>query len=145
MESIEDKIFYSVLVFMWIVYVWESYISSRQRHLAKTVTEVPDSLKDVLDQDTFTKARLYSLDKSNFGFWSGLYSQCESTVILLLGGIPFAWNLAGKWLGRLGYDADYEILQSLTFMVITMIFSTVTSLALEPIQHLCTGRKTWIQ
>lgn len=71
----EEEIFYSVLVFLWIVYFWESYLSSRQRYLARTVEKVPKELEKVLDQETFTKARLYSLDKSTYGFWSGLYHQ----------------------------------------------------------------------
>ena len=57
---------------------------SFQRCLYKTVKTVPDSLKGVLDQETFTKARLYGLDKSTFGCWSSLYSQIESTVGLNL-------------------------------------------------------------
>lgn len=33
-----------------------------------------------MDSDTFEKSRLYQLDKSNFSFWSGLYSETEGTV-----------------------------------------------------------------
>ena len=33
-----------------------------------------------MDQETFTKARLYNLDKSNFGFWVGLWGEIESSV-----------------------------------------------------------------
>lgn len=51
-----------------------------QRYLARTVEKVPKELEKVLDQETFTKARLYSLDKSTYGFWSGLYHQVETTV-----------------------------------------------------------------
>ena len=51
-----------------------------QRGVYKNVKEVPDELKSVLDQETFDKARLYQLDKSNFGFWAGLYSYIEMTV-----------------------------------------------------------------
>ena len=46
--------------------------------------DVPLSLEGVLDKDTFEKARLYQLDRSWFGFWSGLYSQLELTVSYLL-------------------------------------------------------------
>ena len=48
--------------------------------LYKSAREVPDELKDVLDKETFEKARLYQIDKREFGFWSGLYSQFETTV-----------------------------------------------------------------
>ena len=56
------------------------YTLGFQRKLYKTVTEVPTELKGVLDQETFEKARLYQLDRSVFGFWSGLYSEVEMTV-----------------------------------------------------------------
>ena len=46
--------------------------------------KVPIELQDVLDEETFEKARLYQLDKSTFGFWSGLYSQIEMTVSFYL-------------------------------------------------------------
>lgn len=128
MELSETSIFVAVLGFQWIVYVWESYLSSRQRYLARTVETVPDTLKDVLDQETFTKARLYQLDKSTFGFWQGLYSQLESTLILVFGGFPFLWWYAGEITGRFDYGPEYEILQSLVFLFLTSIFSTVTSL-----------------
>ncbi|XP_062615382.1 CAAX prenyl protease 1 homolog isoform X2 [Saccostrea cucullata] len=124
----EEEIFYSVLIFLWIVYFWESYLSSRQKYLAKTVTEVPAELEKVLDQETFTKARLYSLDKSTFGFWSGIYHQLESMVILCVGALPFVWKLAGRINGHFGYGAEYEILQSITFILIFLLYSTITSL-----------------
>lgn len=121
-------IFYSVFVFMWIVYLWEGYMSSRQRKLYRTVTEIPENLTELMDQETFTKARLYNLDKSNFGFWVGLWGETESSLILLLGGIPFLWDYSGQFLEHIGYSTDYEILQSLVFLVGGMIFSTVTSM-----------------
>ncbi len=41
---------------------------------------VPTELGKIMDSETFEKSRLYQLDKSNFGFWSGLYSEAEGTV-----------------------------------------------------------------
>lgn len=36
-----------------------------------------------MDPETFEKSRLYQLDKSNFSFWSGLYSETEGTVSIV--------------------------------------------------------------
>ncbi|KAL5010607.1 hypothetical protein ScPMuIL_012912 [Solemya velum] len=124
----EETIFYSVLAFLWIVYIWESYLSSRQRHLCKTVTKVPEEVKEILDPESFEKARLYQLDKSNFGFWNGLFSQLETTIILLCGGIPLLWISAGRILNRIGYNQEYEITQSIVFTALAMVYSTVISL-----------------
>ena len=35
-----------------------------------------------MDQETFEKARLYNLDKSNFGFWAGMFEEVEHSVSL---------------------------------------------------------------
>ena len=51
-----------------------------QRKIYRTVTHVPLELGKIVDNETFEKSRLYQLDKSNFGFWSGLYSETEGTV-----------------------------------------------------------------
>lgn len=51
-----------------------------QRKIYSTTTHVPTELGKIMDSETFEKSRLYQLDKSNFGFWSGLYSEAEGTV-----------------------------------------------------------------
>lgn len=117
-----------VLIFLWIVYVWETYLSYRQRKLCQRVREVPSELKGVLDQETFEKTRLYLLDRNNFGFWSGIYSQCETTLILMFFGIPFAWTKSGDLIAYFEFDKEYEIIQSLVFLVVCAVFGTVTNL-----------------
>ncbi|XP_048239837.1 CAAX prenyl protease 1 homolog [Haliotis rufescens] len=128
MELNETLIFQSVVCFLWLVYLWETYLSSRQRNVYKTATKVPSALENVLDVETFEKARVYQLDKSNFSFYHDVYSQIESTLILVFGGMPFVWSLAGGMMARHGYGADYEILQSVVFTIIWMLYSTFTSL-----------------
>ncbi|ESO88920.1 hypothetical protein LOTGIDRAFT_209825 [Lottia gigantea] len=128
MEISDVDIFRYVLVFLWVVYLWETYLSYRQRTIYRNATKVPKELENVLDQETFEKARLYQLDKSNFGFWSNIYSQIESTVILLIGGLPWLWSVAGRLMDRYNYGSEYEITQSIVFTLLATIFSTITSL-----------------
>lgn len=117
-----------VIVFSWVVYFWEAYLSHRQRSLYKSTTSVPVELKETIDDETFQKARAYSIDKSVFGFWSGLYSQFEGTGILVLGGIPFLWSFSADLLSSLDYSTEYEILHSLTFTLLATVWSTLTGL-----------------
>lgn len=124
----ERQIFLSVLLFSWTVYLWEAYLSHRQRRIYQTTTHVPSELGKIVDSETFEKSRLYQLDKSAFGFWSGLYSEIEGTLILLLGGIPFLWNLSEHFMQQAGFGAEYEIIQSLMFLLLATLFSAVTSL-----------------
>ena len=58
-----DTIFNCVLGFMWLEFLWEAYIGFRQKKIYKSRTTVPKELEKILDQETFTKARLYALDK----------------------------------------------------------------------------------
>uniref|UniRef100_A0AAZ3QF26 CAAX prenyl protease n=1 Tax=Oncorhynchus tshawytscha TaxID=74940 RepID=A0AAZ3QF26_ONCTS len=125
---IENKIFYAVLVFSWTVYLWEAYLAYRQRRTYRSTMHVPQELGKIMDTDTFEKSRLYQLDKSNFSFWSGLYSETEGTLILLLGGIPFLWKVAGTVTARFGLGPDYEIFQSLSFLMLATLFSAFTGL-----------------
>jgi len=92
------------------------------------VTKVPPEVEEVLDEENFTKARLYQLDKSVFSFWAGLYSQFETTAILLLGGIPYLWYKCGEVLQEHGYGEDYEILQSNVFLLGATFFGLITGL-----------------
>ncbi|XP_062378681.1 CAAX prenyl protease 1 homolog [Sardina pilchardus] len=126
--SVESKIFYAVLLFSWAVYLWEAYLAFRQRRMYRTTTHVPHELGKIMDAETFEKSRLYQLDKSNFGFWSGLYSEAEGTMILVLGGIPLLWRISGSVIAHFGLGAEYEITQSLVFLMLATLFSAFTGL-----------------
>ncbi|XP_028674543.1 CAAX prenyl protease 1 homolog [Erpetoichthys calabaricus] len=126
--SVESKIFYSVLVFSWTVYLWEAYLAYRQRKIYQSTVQVPTELGKIMDAETFEKSRLYQLDKSSFGFWSGLYSEVEGTLILVLGGIPFLWKISGILIGNANFGPEYEITQSLVFLLLATVFSALTGL-----------------
>lgn len=121
-----EHIFNGVLAFMWLEFLWEAYIGSRQRKIYKTQTAVPKELTGILDEETFTKARLYALDRSSFGSIQGLFSQVLSTGLLFAAGYKIFWDLAADSLLSLDYSG-YEILQSLLFSLYLSLFSTVIS------------------
>ena len=58
----------------------EKLIFHFQHNVLKYTKDVPVELKDALDHESFEKARVYQLDRSSFGFYSGAYSQLETTV-----------------------------------------------------------------
>ena len=72
-----ETIFYGVLAFAWVEFLWEAYLSYRQRKIYRQHTTIPKELDGILDNETFTKARLYALDKSNFGAFQGIFSQVK--------------------------------------------------------------------
>jgi len=129
MEFDPGSIFYGVLGFMWLEFLWECYIGYRQKKIYVNNTEVPPELSSFLDKETFTKARLYALDKAVFGGFQGWFSQLLSTAIIWYLGYRKFWEAASSTLASFGYEAEYnEILISLLFTFYMSIFSTITGL-----------------
>jgi len=129
MEFDPGTIFYGVLGFMWLEFLWECYIGYRQKRIYQTNTEVPAELSSFLDKETFTKARLYALDKAKFGAIQGWFSQFLSTAIIWFLGYRKFWDMAAQTLDFFGYTVgDNEIFMSLLFTLYMSIFSTITGL-----------------
>ena len=120
-----ENIFYGVLAFSWIEFFWGSYLSHRQRKIYKKHVEVPDEVKGLLDEETFTKARLYALDKSNFGAFQGIFSQVLSTVFMVYFAFKFLWDVSGEFYSqdlyvhqvRLGLHQVYFLIHTWCFVV----------------------------
>ena len=67
LDSLKENpewILYAVIGFSWLEFGWEAYLGSRQRKIYKEHTKPPPELKDITDEETFEKARVYALDKS---------------------------------------------------------------------------------
>lgn len=124
-----QQIFVGVLAFMWVEYLWECYIGSRQRKVYKNSTTVPPELDGILDNETFTKARLYALEKSQFGAVQGIFSQLLSSAIIWFTGYKIFWQWGVDTLDSFGMGGpDTEIATSLVFTFYMSVFSTITSL-----------------
>jgi len=103
MDNVDpDTIFVGVLGFMWAEFLWEAYIGRRQRAVYRDNTNAPPELEGILDQETFTKARLYALEKSQFGAVQGIFSQLLSTLLLWVLGYRIFWGWALDTLDALG-------------------------------------------
>ena len=90
---------------------------------------MPKELVGVIEQDTFSKSRVYALDKAIFSFIQGLYSQIEAYVILYLGALPFVWHLSARQLSY--FSAEWlhsEIATSILFVMYFIVYSTITGL-----------------
>lgn len=53
-----------------------------QRGVFKTSRTVPKQVKKIMDEETFTKSRIYQLDKSSYSLVHGFYKQLEFLVSL---------------------------------------------------------------
>jgi len=101
----------------------------RQQKIYKLRTTVPKELETILDAETFTKARLYALDKASFGSIEGWFSQILSTCILWFMGYKIFWNYASGSVEYFGFTAkESEISISIIFSFYLSVFSTITGL-----------------
>jgi len=123
-----EYILYGVLGFAWLEFVWGSYLGMRQRKVYVEHKKPPPELSEITNEETYEKARLYALDKSKFGAVQGLFSQVLSTAIVWFHAYKFLWDKANEINGKLGIDLDSEIYQSMSFVLISNVFSTVVNL-----------------
>jgi len=132
-------IFAVIIAFSWLLFIWENYLSIRQRNVTKKTIEAPNYILSVMSQEEFTKARLYSLDKNAFGIVSGLYSICTFTLILYYGLFAWLWQVSqthllylNDWtLNNLNYSLEFtkesEIWCSMLYVVYISLYSFVDS------------------
>ncbi|CAF3437815.1 unnamed protein product [Rotaria sp. Silwood1] len=128
LDKIEPKIlFYGLLSFTWIVSIWEHYLSYRQYCNYKRHQTVPNELADVMTSEELNKARSYAIDKMRYNEIHSLFNEIETTILLLIGILPWLWSTSGNILSKYDYN-NHEILQSIVFLSIIMIYSTITGI-----------------
>jgi len=130
----EDLIQYGILAFTWLEFLWELNLSLRQQRIYKNAVSVPDELKEIMDQTTYTKARVYGLDKNKFSMIKEFYSIIITTLLILFDGLLIFWLKAGDLVRFCGFEQN-EILCSAVFLLLMNTFNTVTSLPFSIYHH----------
>uniref|UniRef100_A0A1I8JDT9 Ste24 endopeptidase n=1 Tax=Macrostomum lignano TaxID=282301 RepID=A0A1I8JDT9_9PLAT len=125
-----ERIFCGVLGFFWLTYLWENYLAWRQYKLMRDSPQLPEAARQLTDDQTYAKARAYSIDKSRYSAVRGLWSQLLFTFILLAELMPRLWAVAGRHLDSLaGPDASRgQLPQSMVFLVYVMLLSFLIDL-----------------
>ncbi|CAG9787701.1 unnamed protein product [Diatraea saccharalis] len=124
----EDCIVFLILLFSWVEYLWEQYLSLRQLKIYKTNNTIPEDLKDMLNEESFKKARLYGIDKSQFKIAKELYSIVLTTIILYNKWIYSAWKKSEDIALFMNISPDREILVSCVFMTFVTIFNFIVNM-----------------
>ncbi|KAI0804709.1 metalloendopeptidase [Irpex lacteus] len=122
-----------VQAFSWTVCLFESYLLLRQYPLYSK-TAPPPALAAHFTDEVFQKSQTYGRDKAKFALFSGLYKQVIDSLLLHIGFYAWAWETAGSLIGKLGYGSEYEITQSIAFVVVLVFISTIPSLPLSVYQ-----------
>lgn len=99
-----------------------------QLKIYKTNTTIPDDLKEMLNEESFKKARVYGIDKSQFRMIKEFYSIALTSVILYNRWIYVAWHKSENIAAALNISPDNEILVSCVFMTFVTLFNFVINM-----------------
>ncbi|XP_021181731.3 CAAX prenyl protease 1 homolog [Helicoverpa armigera] len=124
----EDFIVFLIILFTLVEFTWELYLSMRQLKIYKTNTTIPDDLKEMLNEDTFKKARLYGIDKSQFKMLKEFYSIALSIVVLYNRWLYVAWQQSEMIVASLNISPDREIIVSCAFISYVTLFNFVVNM-----------------
>ncbi|KAA1475322.1 hypothetical protein DENSPDRAFT_932277 [Dentipellis sp. KUC8613] len=119
-----------VQAFAWGICLFESYLLLRQFPLYNK-TAPPAVLADHFTPEVFEKSQKYGKHKAKFSLVSGLYRQVLDTVQIQSGlYYPWAWRVAGEALQKFGYGPEYQITQSIIFVMVLTLTSMIPTLPL---------------
>ncbi|OCH91553.1 hypothetical protein OBBRIDRAFT_774956 [Obba rivulosa] len=122
-----------VQVSSWAVCLFESYLLLRQYPLYSKPAP-PPALAEHFSSGDFAKSQAYGRDKAKFALLSGLYGQVLESLQIHYGVYAWAWDAAGRLLAAFGYGPAYEISQSIAFVFILALISTIPNLPLSVYQ-----------
>ncbi len=69
------------------------------RYAQARASDVPESFRDFIDLPTYQKTIEYTVAKTRFGIVSDLYDAAILAAVLLLGILPFLYELFSAWFG----------------------------------------------
>ncbi|CAF1028333.1 unnamed protein product [Rotaria sordida] len=128
LDKIEpNTLFYVLIIFTWIISIWQHYLAYRQYKNYKRHRTVPNELADVMTDEELKKARSYAIDKMRYNQIHSIFNEIETTILLLIGIFPWLWKKSGNILAKYNYN-NHEILQSLIFISIITIYLTISNM-----------------
>lgn len=119
-----------VVLFVLVVTIFEYYIDSRQLYSYIHAKQVPRLLKDHIPQEKFDRSIQYNIHKSIYGYIEGSIFFIEGIVLLLIGYLPFMWDLSKKLCYRYGIINEtssalaIEIISTLVFVLLLTLKDT---------------------
>ena len=126
--TIQNPYVSTVLVLSISIFLFQQYVNSRQ-HCKLKEKKVPEKLRKIIKPEEYEKARLYSIDKSNFNFVSD-FCGLFNLAYFLFQFYPKIWTCSGdlaiKYLGNRS-----EISQSLIFLGVNVVIGKIQSLPFE--------------
>ncbi|KAF5277564.1 hypothetical protein FQA39_LY18455 [Lamprigera yunnana] len=134
MDSLDLKVLCSILLLLWLEFVWELYLEIRQFRLCKKTKEVPTDIQHIMPKETFDKARMYALSKHKFSFVKTSFSILLTTYTLHCGLLETVWTYSisiSSWEGEVAPSCIWMALLTTLMMIIDLPFTIYYTFILE--------------
>lgn len=123
-----QSVLYAILGVILVENLFEVYLSVRQCKVYRKAKDavVPPALQDKMTKETFHKARVYGLDKEQFGIFQHLVFSVVITCLEIYFGLYAKfWALSVNWVRDCHLDQNNEIYVSCFFMVALILYGLV--------------------
>ncbi|XP_011497778.1 PREDICTED: CAAX prenyl protease 1 homolog [Ceratosolen solmsi marchali] len=121
----ERHILAQLVLILWIICLWELYLSIRQRKLMQKLVGLPEVLNNLLSVEVYDKSRIYALDKSTFKIIQDVYSIFMDTVFMTCWGFYYSWEWGRNFVEFCGLDPNNEIYVSIGCITVTRTYSMI--------------------
>ncbi|KFB37512.1 hypothetical protein ZHAS_00004736 [Anopheles sinensis] len=117
---------YSIILFLLLESLIEIYLTFRQLRVYHGSKTVPKELRDVMDAETFEKARLYGLDKANYGLFKTIVCDVMISLFeLYYGFMALVWMRSTQLSETFGLNPRSEIHVGCLFALLLNVIGTL--------------------
>ncbi|VDK44042.1 unnamed protein product [Anisakis simplex] len=125
---------WTILGLVWVVSLWDFYLSIRQYRVHRDTATRPENVKAIISEEDYAKARLYAIDKHHFNFVRSIYGLLQLTALVVFELFVILWTLCGSINERIGVSSQmrtdekcFQMAQSVAFICLTTLIETVLS------------------
>jgi len=133
-QASEVPYLFLTVLFIVMVYTLETYLDYRQLSKLLNNPSLPKELSSYVSDEKFVKSNSYSQDKFVFKLCESLFGFCETVLFILLGYLPYAWDLSTRVVQHFGLlsssysDLFQEICITWVFILMLTLLDTVINL-----------------
>lgn len=123
------------LAFAVCMFALEYYLDIRQWLKFGSARSIPSELKHpLISEETFKRSLAYGRDKLSFGLIESVVMFAESVLLILLGYLPYAWDMSSSLCSKLSLISESsgsmyrEIMVTSIFVLLLTIHDTLVGL-----------------
>ncbi|CAG2114636.1 unnamed protein product [Medioppia subpectinata] len=127
----ENNVFVAVFAYLWLSLSREIYLTTRQLNVYRSAKLVPKELRPDFDLKTFNKCIQYNSLRLRVWIVADVYHHLLTAFVLWFQVIPLLWRISDQLLPPLGFAANNELIQTLVFVTIGSLLSTIADLPIS--------------